>query len=231
MINACMISFGFCKKFTYEPNIVFCALVGTGAWGSATFHKEFIMDYIKYTSSLPCPVRLTGAITEDNGVSNSIVSLGEGFILVPFRFPQRDYIRVKIYYSPHLTSDIINEGDIMGNKKKDHANFSGLILHKYYGTKDDDIDTWEIQVRHRSNDSTKDILITGIQNESGKCYTQPLLSPGDIRIKSPLATVHTSIDMAMVKDDESRKGYDAAVTHKVHVYQEYQLHLIKIERT
>ena len=32
MINSCMISPGFRKKFTYEPNTVFCALVDTGAW-------------------------------------------------------------------------------------------------------------------------------------------------------------------------------------------------------
>ena len=144
MINACMISHGFCKKFTYEPNTVFRALVITGAWGSATCHKELIMDYTKYTSSFPCPVRLTGAITEDNGVSNSIVPLGEGFILVPSRFPQRGYVRVKVYYSPHLTGTIINEEDLMGDTKKDRANFSGLTLHKYYRTEDDDIDTWEI---------------------------------------------------------------------------------------
>ena len=36
MINACMISPGFRKKFTYEPNTVFCALVDTGSWGSVT---------------------------------------------------------------------------------------------------------------------------------------------------------------------------------------------------
>ena len=87
MINSCMISRGFCKKFTYEPNTVFFALVDTGAWGSTTCHKELIKDYKKYTSSFPFPVHLTGAITEDNGVSHSIVPLGEGFILVPSRFP------------------------------------------------------------------------------------------------------------------------------------------------
>ena len=72
---------------------------------------------------------------------------------------------------------------------------------------------------HRSIDSTRDILLTGIQNESCKCYTQPLLFPGDIRIKSPLATVNTSIDMVMVGDDELRKDYIAVIAHKVHVYQ------------
>ena len=193
-----MISRGFRKKFTYEPNTVFRALVDTGAWGSATCHKELIMDYTKYTSSFPCPVRLTGAITEDNGVSNSIVPLGEGFILVPSWFPQRGFVQVKVYYSPHLTGTIINEDDIMGYTKKHRDKFSGLTLHKYYGTEDDDINTWEIQVRHRSNDSTKDIVITGIQNDAGKCYTQPLLFPGDIHPTSPLATINTSIDMAIV---------------------------------
>ena len=151
-------------------------------------------------------------------MSNSIVPLGEGFILVPSRFPQRGYVCVKVYYSPHLTGTIINKEDLMGYTKKHRAKFSGLTLHKYYSTEDDDLNTWEIQVRHRSNDSTKDILLTGIQNDAGKCYTQPLLFPGDIRLKSPLATIHTSVDMAMVGDNEFCKDYDAAVAHQVHVF-------------
>lgn len=219
MINACMISPGFCKKFTYESNTVFCALVDTGAWGSATCHKELIMDYTKHTSSFPCPVHLTGAITEDNGVSNSIVPLGEGFILVPSRFPQRGFVRIKIYYSPHLTGTIINEDYIIGYTKKHRDKFSGLTLHKYYGIDDDDLNTWEIQVHHRSNDSTRDILITGIKNDAGKCYTQPLLFPEDIHSNSPLATINTSIDMAMVGDDEFCKDYDATVAHQIHVFK------------
>ena len=67
---------------------------------------------------------------------------------------------------------------------------SGFALHKYYGTEDDDINTFEIKVQHKSNDDTRDIIITGIQNDTGKCYTQPLLFPGDIRVESPLDFVH-----------------------------------------
>ena len=121
MINACMISHGFRKKFTYEPNTVFHALVDTGAWVSATCHKELIMDYTKYTSSFPCPVPLTGAIIEDKDVFNSILPLSEGYILVPSRFPQRGYVCVKVYYSPHLTGTIINEENLIGDTRKDRA--------------------------------------------------------------------------------------------------------------
>ena len=39
IINTCMISHGFCKKFTYEPNTVFRTLVDNGTWGSATCDK------------------------------------------------------------------------------------------------------------------------------------------------------------------------------------------------
>ena len=113
MINAFRISHRFCKNITYDPIIVFRALVDTGPWGSATCHKELIMTYIKYTSSFHCSVRFTGAITEDNAVSNFNVSHGEGYILVPLRFQKFDYVRVKVYYSPHLTSTIINEEDLM----------------------------------------------------------------------------------------------------------------------
>ena len=216
MVNACMISRGFCKKFTYEPNTVFRALVDTGAWGSATCHKELIMDYRKYTASFPCPVYLTGDITKENGVSQSIVPLGKGYILVPSRFPQRGYVQVKVYYSAHLTGTIINKEDTMGDAKKNCGNFSGLTLNKHYGTEDDYIYTWEIQVRHHSNDFTRDILITGIQNEFGKCYTQPLLFPCNIRRASPLATVNTNVDMALEDDNEFSTDYDVAVICKVH---------------
>ena len=36
MINACVISNDICKKFTYQPDTVFRALVDTGDWGYAT---------------------------------------------------------------------------------------------------------------------------------------------------------------------------------------------------
>ena len=95
----------------------------------------------------------------------------------------------------------------MGTTKKKRKEFSGLVLHKCYGIEDDDINTWELKVQHKSNNITYDILITGIQNDAGKCYTQPLLFPGDIRLNSPLATIHTSIDIAMVGNEEFRKDY------------------------
>ena len=86
-------------------------------------------------------------------------------------------------------------------------------------------------MRHRSNDSTRNILITGIQNEFSKCCTQPLLFPGKIRLASPLAIVKTNVNIAFKDDAEFRTDYDAAVARKVHEYQEYQLHLVKIELT
>ena len=75
-------------------------------------------------------MRLTGAITKDSGMSQSIVPLSEGYILVPSHFPQRGFVLVKVYYSPHLTGTIINEEDLMGDTKKDRQDFSGLALHK-----------------------------------------------------------------------------------------------------
>ena len=117
----------------------------------------------------------------------------------------------------------------MGETKKQRQQYSGLTLHKCYGIEDDDINTWELKVQHKSNNDTCDIIINGIQNDAGKCYTQPLLSPGEISVDSPLATVHTSIDMAMVGDDKFRKDYETAVARKVQEYEDFQLNLVKIE--
>ena len=57
----------------------------------------------------------------------------------------------------------LTKKDVMGNTKKDRANFSDLTLHKCYHTEGNDIETWELQVQQWSNDSTHDILFTGIQ--------------------------------------------------------------------
>ena len=141
MINACSISHGFCKDFDYQPDTVFRALLNTGAWGSVTCHKELITDYTKYSAKSPCPVRLCGAITDNGGDSKSIIPVGEGYILVPSRFPKRGVVRVKVYYSTHLTGTIINEEDLIGETKEQHQEFSGLALQKCYGIEDDDIDT------------------------------------------------------------------------------------------
>ena len=108
-----MISRKFWEKFKYEPKTVFRALVDTGVWGSATCHKELIANYRKYSAKFPCPVRLCGATTDNGGDSKYIVPVGEGYILVPSRFPQSGIVQVKVYYSPHLTGTIINEEDLM----------------------------------------------------------------------------------------------------------------------
>ena len=48
---------------------------------------------------------------------------------------------IKVYYSPHLTGNIINEEDIIRDTKKEHANFSVHTLKKYNGIDDDKIKT------------------------------------------------------------------------------------------
>ena len=166
-------------------------------------------------------MRLTGAITENHGVSNAIIPLGKGYIFVPSQLSQRGYVRVKVYYSPHLT----------GGTKKYRVNFYCLTLHKYYCTGNNDIDTWEIQMQQCSNDSNRNILLNGIQNEFSKCYTQSLLSLGKICFDSPFVTVKTNINIVLEEDTEFSKDNYAAVARKIHTYQEYQLHLIKIKRT
>ena len=48
---------------------------------------------------------------------------------------------------------------------------------------------------------------------------------------SQLATVNISVDMALEDDKEFRRDYVIAIARKLHVYQGYQLHLVKIEWT
>ena len=74
----------------------------------------------------------------------------------------------------------------------------------------------ELQICHRSNDYTRDILIFGIQNEFVKCHTQPLLFSGKIRCDSPLATDPANVDMTLEEDDVFSKDYELVVSRKVH---------------
>ena len=81
-----------------------------------------------------------------------------------------------------------------------------------------------------SGDYTIDILITGIQNDHGKCYTESLLFPTTVHCTSPFATVNTSVGMSFEEDDDLCRDCELAVSQKVHEYQTFQLHLVKIEK-
>ena len=121
----------YLKLLNPLSTLTYVLLVDTCVWGSVTCQKELIMDYTKYISSFSCPVCLTGVISEDNGVSISIVPLSVGFTFVSSMFPQHGYVCVKVYYSLHLTGTIINEEDRIGDTKKVHADFSGPTMQKY----------------------------------------------------------------------------------------------------
>ena len=70
----------------------------------ATCFKELIYDYQEYTYSFPSHVHLTAVIDHSNGNPTSVVPDDEGFIVVPFCFPQHGYIEVKFYllFSTHF---------------------------------------------------------------------------------------------------------------------------------
>ena len=51
-----------------------------------------------------------------------------------------------------------------------------------------------------------------------------------IRFDSPLATINTNVEMTLEQDNNCRKDYELSVSQKVHEYQKYQLHLVKLER-
>ena len=128
-------------KYLYEHNEFFRALIDTGTWGSATYHKELIHDYKKYTKSFPCPVRLTCAINEEDGVSCSRVLDGEVYLRVLSCFPQHGYVQVKVYYLPRLTGTVITEEYFIGIDKMGRSCYYGLTLQKFHSKNDVDINT------------------------------------------------------------------------------------------
>jgi len=96
------------------------AQLDTGAMVTCTNLLHVFHDFRYYDTKFPCRKRLTGAIDKSVG----ILPLGEGTLHVP-AINRQGYVAVKCLYSPHLTSTLLSENDILFTSGDAEHVFSG----------------------------------------------------------------------------------------------------------
>ena len=75
---------------------------------------------------------------------------------------------------------------------------------------------------HVGGDVTKDLVITGIQNAVGKCYTHPLIFNPYLPTDSPVANICTSIHLAAEDNPSFKADVQTLLNIKVHTFQAFQ---------
>ena len=75
---------------------------------------------------------------------------------------------------------------------------------------------------HVGGDFTKDLVITGIQNAVGKCYTHPLIFNPYLPTDSPVANIRTSIHLAAEDNPSFKTDVQTLLKIKVHTFQYFQ---------
>ena len=97
-----MFSPNFTLKYDAVPNEFVWAFIDTGDWNSVTCFLPLIHNLWRYDASFPALVCLIAAIDGTNGTPTTIIPKGEGYIWIPFIFPQNCMLMSK-YITP-LTS-------------------------------------------------------------------------------------------------------------------------------
>ena len=134
------------------------ALVDTGAAVTCT-DKLYALHYYKAYDALDKSVK--------------VYPVGEGYLYVPF-INQQDFIAVRCFYSPHLTSTFFSEINIMKTAIDYKQGFSGQTLTKFF-IEGQENDNFTFICQHKKR-HCQDILIHGVII-SGQCYTRSLLLP------------------------------------------------------
>ena len=94
--------------------------------------KFAIHNYRPFSSTRPSPVRLTGAIGNNQaGSPIGIVPEGDGYLHLPAP-NKRGFLHVHVYYSPQLNSTLVNEHDLLGNLKASRLQYSGISFDQYF---------------------------------------------------------------------------------------------------
>ena len=108
---------------------VYRAHVDTATEKTVTPYLHLLHMYREYTDSFRCPIRLVAALD-----SNATVSpLGEGLLHIPSedKNGRSNIVMVRCYYSPHVSSTLLNENDLYGPLKPSIQNFRGMQIEKY----------------------------------------------------------------------------------------------------
>ena len=133
------------------------------------------------------------------------------------------------YFSPHIFSTVISEEDLKGDTKKKYQEFQSFSLQKFYSNDSSSVNTQEITIAYISGNPLHNIVLTGIQNDHGKCYTQPLLFNALIPLDSPLAIINTCMTVAYTEEPTFQQDFQNLLNQKVHTFQEQQYAKVEIK--
>ena len=179
----------------------------TGADLTCTNLIEILHDYKSYSKSFPCRIKLVGAIDSTDGVYPH----GEGYIHVPAD-SHLGFIRIRCVYSPHLSSTLISEDDIIRSNPYLKLKEYTTAIYKYHDAGSVSI----ICTNHKKPSLT--VAIHGILSH-GKSYTQPLHMP-NLPAHRPRATIYNSFDKALQEDKTFAKHCQSATIDQIQLYQD-----------
>jgi hypothetical protein len=140
------------------------AQIDTGASVSCTDQLSWLHDYVPFTPSLPCPIRLMPAT-----VGSDASPVGFGHLHIP-AINSRGYLAVRTFYTPALRTTVVDERDLIlaaGHSRRDIE--STQFLSNF------DSGTFIFRANHKLQRSL-DVVVTGILFDA-KAYTHPLLLP------------------------------------------------------
>ena len=139
---------------------------------------------------------MTAAIDKSSKQSSFIVPDGVGSLRLHSTSSPQGFIDVETYFSPALTSTLINEHDLLGITPKQQKEFRGLTLHQEFH---DDCNTGTVTIhcQHKVT-AAKDRIVTGVLI-GGKCYSNPIIVPAQDS-SSPHATTLNSLAYTLQHD-------------------------------
>ena len=155
--------------------------IKTGAAVSCTDKLHILHDYWAYDDIFPCPIKLFTALDK----SEDVLPLGKGYLHVP-AVNRQDFVAVWCFYSPHITSSLISENDIMKTAIDYINNFFSQVLSKFFPSGHETGKCSFVYTRKMLHQ--QDIIVHGVVILD-QCYAHPLLLP-DLSIDHPMANIH-----------------------------------------
>jgi len=188
------------------------AQLDTGADITCANIKAVLHNYKPYTQSFPCKVRLVGAIGNDGDKNMGVYPLGEGTLHVPAS-TSSGHMPVRCVYSPHLTSTLLCEDDILRSQNNLRLRDFTTTIVKYY-----EAGTFSLKCQHLKQ-KNKQFCTHGIITIGNKCYAQPLILP-DLPATHPDANECDSFDSALIHDRQFARDCCNSTIQNVKLFQQ-----------
>ena len=198
-------------KLQRDLTTVIRAQLDTGADITCTNLVHVLHNYKPYTKSFPCRVRLVGAFGDNGDKNLGTYPLGEGLLHIPAS-TTIGYIPVCCVYSPHLTSTLLCEDDIIRTQEHLRLRDFTTTIVKYY-----EAGTFSLTCEHKNK--RRQFALHGIITFGNKCYTQPLILPS-LPGNHPDANEFNSFDLAMLEDKDFARDVTRGTVLRVELFQQ-----------